>query len=568
MSRLRAHPDAVAASLLVLLSVALWLPRLAGPLDLRYDAGVYYVLGTSLAEGRGYRLISEPGAPQAIQYPPLLPAIVAAHQRLLGTSDPARVGSALRCTFAALFVAYVLLVHRFTRRWLTSGWALVATLLVTLHLNLLWLSDLVFADLPFALATVLFLLLAERRTHWSHGLVAGAAYLVRSTGVAALAAWVAEAVLRRRAVQVGNRAQAREAMIRVALAALPVLAWQLYVGGVQRGIEYREPAYAYQRAPYQQYNVGYADNMAYVDPFAPERGRIDRAGFAARVTTNLRALPHALGESVSGGAPWIYALAERLTGAPRSGIVDRPFALLGLICLVGQGVLLARGALIGPLYWAGSLALMVLTPWPDQFGRYLMPLAPLTALGFVTVLAAVAAAWPRPVLRRAIAAVVAGLLLFQIALVVLLFRSEHRPTAAGDQRLFFYTEAWRAQDDAIAWLAKAAPPDAVVATSTPFRVFLATGLRAVFPPLEADAAEADRLLASVPVEYLVVDDLRFIHIAITGRYVEPVVRAFPDRWTLVHGTPGAGSQVYRRAHPRGGPPRSAPPSRPPDSAPG
>jgi len=537
MSRLRAHPDAVATSLLVLLSVALWLPRLTGPLDLRYDAGVYYVLGTSLAEGHGYRLISEPGTPQAIQYPPLLPAIVAAHQRLLGTSDPTRVGSALRWTFAALFVAYVLLVHRVTRRWLTSGWALVATLLVTLHLNLLWLSDLVFADLPFALATVLFLLLAERRAHWSHGLVAGAAYLVRSTGVAALAAWVAEAAL---------RARGREAMIRIALAALPILAWQLYVGGVQRGIEYREPAYAYQRAPYQQYNVGYAENMAYVDPFAPERGRIDRAGFAARVATNLRALPHALGESVSGGAPWVYALVERLTGAPRSGIVDRPFALLGVACAVGQGVLLARGALIGPLYWAGSLALMVLTPWPDQFGRYLMPLAPLTALGLVALLGAVASAWPRPVVRWALAIGLAGMLLFQAALVLAVFRSEHRPTAAGNQRLFFYTEAWRAQDDAIAWLAKAAPPDAVVATSTPFRVYLATGLRAVFPPLESDAAEADRLLASVPVEYLVVDDLQFIHIAITGRYAEPVVRAFPDRWTLVYGTAGSGSRVYRR----------------------
>jgi hypothetical protein len=44
----------------------------------------------------------------------------------------------------------------------------------------------------------------------------------------------------------------------------------------------------------------------------------------------------------------------------------------------------------------------------------------------------------------------------------------------------------------------------------------------------------------------VVDDLRFIHIAITARYAEPVVRAFPDRWTLVHGTRTAGSRVYQR----------------------
>jgi hypothetical protein len=60
--------------LLVLLATAAhWLPRLSGPLDLRYDAGVYYILGTSLAHGDGYRLLNEPGEIQGIQYPPLLP---------------------------------------------------------------------------------------------------------------------------------------------------------------------------------------------------------------------------------------------------------------------------------------------------------------------------------------------------------------------------------------------------------------------------------------------------------------------------------------------------------------
>ena len=33
---------------LAALVVATWLPRMRGPLDLRWDGGVYYVLGTSL----------------------------------------------------------------------------------------------------------------------------------------------------------------------------------------------------------------------------------------------------------------------------------------------------------------------------------------------------------------------------------------------------------------------------------------------------------------------------------------------------------------------------------------
>ena len=57
--------ERTAYALLGLLVVALWLPRTSGPIDLRWDGGVYYVLGTSLAEGKGYRLLNEPGEIQA-----------------------------------------------------------------------------------------------------------------------------------------------------------------------------------------------------------------------------------------------------------------------------------------------------------------------------------------------------------------------------------------------------------------------------------------------------------------------------------------------------------------------
>ena len=45
----------------ILIWIAVWIPRLEGPIDLRWDASAYYVLGTSVAEGKGYRLINEPG---------------------------------------------------------------------------------------------------------------------------------------------------------------------------------------------------------------------------------------------------------------------------------------------------------------------------------------------------------------------------------------------------------------------------------------------------------------------------------------------------------------------------
>ena len=55
-SRLSTHVPRSTRSLLILallvLTVATWLPRLRGPIDLRWDARSYYVLGTALAQGK------------------------------------------------------------------------------------------------------------------------------------------------------------------------------------------------------------------------------------------------------------------------------------------------------------------------------------------------------------------------------------------------------------------------------------------------------------------------------------------------------------------------------------
>jgi len=88
--------DAACLAVLIVVTVLSWIPRFRGPIDFRWDAGVYYVLGTSIASGQGYRLLNEPGQIEAIQYPPGLPALVAAHQIALHSSDPRVVGRWLR----------------------------------------------------------------------------------------------------------------------------------------------------------------------------------------------------------------------------------------------------------------------------------------------------------------------------------------------------------------------------------------------------------------------------------------------------------------------------------------
>jgi hypothetical protein len=75
------------------LAIILWVARPSGPIDLRWDGAVYYLLGTSVAHGLGYTIPSEAGSPEAVQYPPLLPAFIALHQLALRTTDFAGCGS-------------------------------------------------------------------------------------------------------------------------------------------------------------------------------------------------------------------------------------------------------------------------------------------------------------------------------------------------------------------------------------------------------------------------------------------------------------------------------------------
>lgn len=539
------------AAVLVLVALALWLPRLRGPLDLRYDAGVYYILGTSLAEGRGYRLLNEPGAIEAIQYPPLLPAVAAAHQRLLGTSDPVVIGWWLRLTAAALFLGYAMAVFALARRFVATRFAFLAALLAILNAQALFLSDYFSADLPYAAVSTFFFLAPPGL---GAGLLAVAAFGLRTAGVALLAAWTVESLLRRRF---------RQALARGGTAVAVLAAWQAYVASVKSDPAFSAPAYAYQRADYQFYNVGYLENMSYVDPFRPELGRASARDLAARVWTNVRGMPMSLGEAATLHRGWLVGevnrVRERFPRAPIPGwTVQATLVCMSALVIGGLVLLAMRGHWLVVLYVAGSVLLIAVTPWPGQFNRYLVPLAPFLALAFVSLPAALSERVTRSGGRwwRVASAAGVGVIGFVLAqqcyTVYKVFTKHHQPAvmtdAAGrrhEYRLFFYDRTWRLHDDAIDWLATSASPGGVVATSTPHLVYLRTGLPAVMPPYESDPVKAASLLDQVPVDYVVVDQLSFLDVG--RRYAGPVVDRATDRWPLLYAASDSGPRIYRRA---------------------
>ncbi len=282
----------------VALAIILWVPRLAGPIDLRWDGGVYYLLGTSLASGQGYRIPSEPGSPQALQYPPLLPAFVALHQWVSGTANPAAVAPRLRLSYAALFIAYAVAILALARQYLPISFAVLATAFCILHHLTIFLSDLLFAELPFALVSVLFATIATMSKRasavWPREaasfLLAAAGFLLKTIGVVLFAAWVLDAFCHRRW---------KLAVVRCALALVPILAWQAHVARVRTSAEYAHPAYEYQRAAYQYSNVTYGENASLLNPFRPELGRVNGVALGQRIVANLPWLMMAVGETLS-----------------------------------------------------------------------------------------------------------------------------------------------------------------------------------------------------------------------------------------------------------------------------
>jgi hypothetical protein len=478
-----------------------------------------------------------------------------------------------------MYLAYIAAVFGMSLRVVKPGYALVVGLITAMQVQTVFMSDSFTADVPYALFTVLFFVAAAWRRHGGEtgfkphgaleGVLAVAAYALRAAGVALLMAWIVESILHRRP---------RQALARLAVMLAAVASWQLYIAHVKSGPEFHHPAYAYQRAGYQFNNVGYAENMGYVDTFRPELGRVTSTDMVWRVVENLRSIPLRVGEAVSDRKGWWEVRIEKWNkqvpglALPETA-ADVVTALLSLPVAAGLVLLAARGYWLFVLYTAGSLGVIALTPWAGQFSRYLIPLTPFLALAMLYLVAEVlrrlrqgATRWHTAARPAVVGAV--GFLLLQQAYTLYVTLAYHHELSfypAGgrrhEYRLLFYDRAWRLHDEALDWLAHHSRPGEIVATSTPHWAYLRTDLHAVMPPYETDPAAAQKLVDGVPVTYLVVDKLTFIDVG--RRYTRPLIAAAPDRWSLVYFANDSGPRIYRRV---GSPASTHLPSSPPDAS--
>ena len=544
--------DGVSVVLLLGLSVLLWLPRLQGPIDYRYDGAVYFILGTSLSEGKGYRLLNEPGEIPAVQYPPGLPAFVALHQWIMGTHNPLTVGHALRLSFFVIFSIYLIAVYSIARQFLQPVLALAVGVITAINSNCFFVSDFLFADIPFSLTVIVFVLLNRQSQKplyfFLTSLAAIAANLLRTAGIGLLAAWILESVCEK---------NWKQTVLRTSVSLLPVVAWQGCIAWVTSGDEFKNPCYAYQRAPYVYYNVTYLENLLLDQPFRPEEGKTTRKDLWNRFWLNLVAMPESLGEGIASENRYFLALMQErflfflgLKGLANAPVAHIPLVMVGCLVIGGTVLLLIRREWLISIFAAVTVTLICLTPWPDQMGRYTVPLIPFFVIGLFLLLIAV-----NQFCRDRFSGVAKKIgFIFSILIVSLILIMEvytvqrtFRELFMTSARLFWYDETWTSYEESLDWLKDKVKSGEIIATWAPHWAYLRTGHKAVMPPMEIDSAKAQQLLDTVPAKYLILDEIDFQELV--PHYSRPIITHFPEKWQRIYVSPSRKTEIFERKNP-------------------
>jgi hypothetical protein len=373
-------------------------------------------------------------------------------------------------------------------------------------------------------------------------------------GIALLLAWVADAFFRK---------QFRVAAIRAVIALAPVVLWFGYVHNVESAPDYKQPYYAYQRDPSMFYNVSYAANMKLKDPFRPDLGNVSLGDLSKRFIENAVWIPSTLGQSITAREGFFKTHVNFLNRALRRPVVPHwSYKILlyvfGLVVLVGVArLMIERQWLIA---WAVLLTVAAIctTPWPGQFARYLAPILPLLLLAFMFAFAEL-----RTVNRHVMPAMITRRLkpLRMIGMVLifgeccLALQSGNRnfidrayyKDATGHLRpynLLHYSGEYPDTQDALDWLKERADPSSTLAVTMPQWVYLHSGFKAVMPPLTRNPEQAERLIDTVPVSFVVIEQLLMDDNFNT--YFPKLVEKSPDHWKLVYEKKGSPVKLYAR----------------------
>lgn len=413
---------AVAVLLLALVPAArlAWMAREMPHFGHLHDDSIYFVAAKSMAEGRGYRILSLPGEPFQTKYPPLWPLALAAIWKI----DPRfpenlRWGMALAWVMLPAFMALAW-------RWFRSagfGLAMRTTLCAALVLSpwVVFLSTTLMSELVFSVALVAALLAIERaNSTWlalAAGILGAAAYLIKTAALPVLVVGPLWLIWRR---------QNWSAAIFFCAMLPAVAAWMFWAGHHMTGARDIVSLYYTNYLGYQIYNIGWRD------------------------------LPLVMWKNLDGVFSGIAGLLIFDLGKSILGMHLSRFLAIGAIAGV---VRMARTRGLSPYHGFAAAYTALLLVWhfpPNE--RFMLPLFPLLLAGLGSELAhlggVMRSVWRQSVANRVVAAgmIAAAATLAGFGIVTnagAIFREfpriigQHREVLASNRAAF----AWIAQHE-------------------------------------------------------------------------------------------------------------------------
>ncbi|HUJ22290.1 MAG TPA: hypothetical protein VLX58_12240 [Bryobacteraceae bacterium] len=336
-----------------------------------HDDSIYWVAARSLAEGKGYRILSLPAEPFQTKYPPLWPLMLSA----IWKADPRfpenlRLGMALAW---AMLPAFTGLAWRwFHAAGLGSGASAALCAILALSPWPVFLSTTLMSDLIFSallLGALLGIGRARESARWpfAAGVLASAAYLVKTAALPLIVAGPLWLALQRK----------YRAALAMFGAMLPAVAWWSWW------------SHRHMTRAHDLVSLYYTDYLGY---------QIHNVGW--------RDLPLVAWKNLDGVFSGIAGLLIFDLGATPWGMHLARVIAIGLI--VGT-VRLARRHGVTPYHWFAMFYVAILLVWhypPNE--RFMLPVFPLLLAGLTTELKHIAAAvrksWPRGVANRILSA--------------------------------------------------------------------------------------------------------------------------------------------------------------------
>lgn len=416
------------------------------------DDGMYLIDAKALAEGAGYRILSLPAQPYDTRYPPVYPLYLSLAWRA-APSYPQALTLAVMLSWLCLPIVLLLgycwcVQQRFTVpiAWLTVG-------LFALNPYVLFFVSNLGSEMMF-MVFLLGAMLAAERVGWRWtllaGVLAGAGYLTRTSGIALLPAAVAYYCLKK---------QVRGA-VWFSLGMLPAVAgWMVW------SRLHAAPGQDVVTLCYTNYLGYYFTNVGW-----------DNIGHV--VSRNAGALLEAMGSLV---------FPQMMEGW-LAKVILWP---LGVVMAVGCVRMVQQGyARLYALFGVVSVGMLLVWHYqPNQ--RFVLPLAPLLLAGFCFALVEAAACFQRHKSGIAVRgfAMVAALVLTGGAVLQICMDVGVMPQLARNDRANAqaYASMYR-------WIAANLPGDANVLWQDDTALYLATGRHSVsyvVPPREFEATGRD-----------------------------------------------------------------------------